>query len=62
MEQTPVELAETFADVARVLLGEDDVQATLTKITTLAVETIDGCDHAGISLVQGRKIKYPGGQ
>ncbi len=59
MEQTPVELAETFADVARALLGEDDVQATLTKITALAVETIDGCDHAGVSLIEGRKITTP---
>lgn len=59
MDHTPVELAETFADVARVLLGEDDVEATLNKISTLAVETIDGCDHAGISLVQGRRITTP---
>ena len=59
MDQTPLELAETFADVARALLGEDDVEATLQKITTLAVETIDGCDHAGVSLVQGRRISTP---
>ena len=59
MEQTPVELAETFAAVARCLLDEDDVQATLTRITALAVDTIDGCDHAGISLVEGRKISTP---
>ena len=59
MEQTPVELAQTFADVARALLGEDDVEATLTKISTLAVETIDGCDHAGVSLIQTRKISTP---
>jgi putative methionine-R-sulfoxide reductase with GAF domain len=59
VDQTPVELAETFAEVARALLGEDDVQATLLKITALAVETIDGCDHAGISLVEGRKIGTP---
>ena len=38
--QTPVELAQVFADVARALLGEDDVEATLDKITKLAVETI----------------------
>lgn len=60
MEQTPVELAETFADVARALLGEDDVQAALTRISALAVQTIDGCDHAGVSLIQGRKISSPG--
>lgn len=54
-----MDLAETFADVARALLGQDDVEATLHKITTLAVETIDGCDHAGVSLVQGRKVSTP---
>ena len=59
VEQTPVELAETFAAVARSLLDEDDVQSTLNRITTLAVDTIDGCDHAGISLVEGRKISTP---
>lgn len=59
MEQTPVELAETFAAIARALLGEDDVEATLTTITSLAVKTIDGCDHAGISLIQGRTISTP---
>ena len=59
MPQTPLELAQTFADVARVLVAEDDVEATLKKITTLAVETIDGCHHAGVSLVQGRKISTP---
>ncbi len=56
MDQTPAELAQTFADVARPLLSEDDVEATLNKITKLAVETIDGCDHAGVSLIQDRKI------
>jgi hypothetical protein len=38
---------------ARTTLGN------LTKIPTLAVETIDGCDHAGISLVQSRRISTP---
>ena len=59
MDRTSLELAETFADVARALLDADDVEATLKKITTLAVETIDGCDHAGVSLVQGRRISTP---
>lgn len=54
-----MELAATFADVARALLSADDVEATLEKITSLAVETIDGCDHAGVSLVQGRQISTP---
>ena len=60
MHQTPLELAETFRRRRpRALLGEDDVEAALKKITTLAVETIDGCDHAGVPLVQGRRISTP---
>ena len=54
-----MELAETFAEVARALLDENDLQGTLTKVTAMAVETIDGCDHAGVSFVEGRKISTP---
>jgi hypothetical protein len=57
VEQRSVELANTFADIARALLAEDDVEATLNKkITALAVEMIDACDHAPVSLVQGRRV------
>jgi GAF domain-containing protein len=45
--------------MARALLAEDDVQHTLQKICDLAVETIDGCDHAGISFLKGRKVDTP---
>ncbi len=31
----------------------------MQRIVDLAVETIDGCDHAGISLVEGRRITTP---
>jgi transcriptional regulator with GAF, ATPase, and Fis domain len=51
--------AETFADVARALLGQADVQQTLAKIVDLAVETIDGCDHAGITFLKGDKGSTP---
>lgn len=51
--------ADAFAEMARALLAEEDVQATLQKICDLAVETIDGCDHAGISFLKGRKVETP---
>ena len=51
--------ADAFAEIARALLAEDDVQHTLQKICDLAVETIDGCDHAGISFLKGRKVDTP---
>lgn len=49
-------LAETFADVARALLDEDDVDTTLQRICQLAVETVDGCQTAGISIATSKKV------
>jgi len=50
---------ETFAEIARSLLSQEDVQTTLQKIVDLAVVTIDGCDHAGISFLKGGKVDTP---
>ena len=50
---------EKFAEMARSLLAERDVQHTLQKICDLAVETIDGCDHAGISFLKGKTVETP---
>ncbi len=50
------QLAQTFADVARTLLAAGTLEETLQRISTLVVETIDGCDHAGVSFIEGRKF------
>ncbi len=50
---------EIFAEVARALFAQGDVQHTLQKIVDLAVETIDGCDHAGISFLKGTTGSTP---
>ena len=50
---------ETFAEMARLLLSQEDVQQTLQKIVDMAVETIDGCDHAGITSLKGKKVETP---
>ena len=54
-----VQLAEMFAEVARSLAAHEGQQATLTKIVNLAVEHLEACDFAGISLIGGRKITSP---
>lgn len=54
-EQDPT-VAETFAQVARILLSEDEVERTLVRIGQMAVKTVAGCDHAGISLIEGRTV------
>ena len=51
--------SETFAEMARALLAEDDVQRTLQKIVDLAVDTIEGCDHAGITFMKGKNVTTP---
>jgi GAF domain-containing protein len=54
-----VALAESFATVARALLAEPTVEDTLRTICTLAVETADGCEHAGVSLLRGEVFETP---
>ena len=47
-------LAEQLAAAARSLEAEPDPQATMEMAVQLSVKTIDGCDAAGISLIEGR--------
>jgi GAF domain-containing protein len=46
------ELAEVFAEIARQLHAQGAPEKVRIRISRAAVETIDGCDHAGISLVR----------
>ncbi|HEX7277403.1 MAG TPA: GAF and ANTAR domain-containing protein [Acidimicrobiales bacterium] len=55
-ENDDVELAETFAAVARLLLVEHDVETTLDRICLLAVETVPGCEAAGISIASATRV------
>ncbi|MFF5497636.1 GAF and ANTAR domain-containing protein [Streptomyces aquilus] len=51
------EFAEQMALLARDLLSQPSVQATLDKIVEAAVELVDGCDEAGILAVRkGRAV------
>lgn len=54
MAQRDSGLAEALALVSRALQSEDSAQETLQKIVELAVATIEGCDHAGITIMNGR--------
>ena len=46
------ELAEAFAEITRVLLAEPDVQRTLDRMCAWLVSTVEGCDHAVVTLVK----------
>jgi transcriptional regulator with GAF, ATPase, and Fis domain len=54
-----VELAEMFADIGRHLLAADGVDETLDLVVHLACDNIDGCNHAAISWVTGRRVLTP---
>jgi GAF domain-containing protein len=58
-DDADLELAKTFSDIARILIAETDPQATLQRIVSLAVETIENCQHAGISVVEGNTFTSP---
>lgn len=58
MSAAPV-LAEQLAEVARELADAGDVHAVLQGLVTLAVQTIEVCEHAGISVAVGDHIETP---
>ncbi|HLS32536.1 MAG TPA: GAF and ANTAR domain-containing protein [Brevibacterium sp.] len=47
-----------FADMARELFSQDSVAEVLDRIAAMAVERIDGCEEAGILLVDRRKREF----
>src|SRR4051794_15300693 len=54
---SPDDLARTFAGLARDLQSAGGVAATLQRIVELSVDLVDACEHAGLSMVRGRRIE-----
>jgi GAF domain-containing protein len=52
-------VAELFGTIARELLHETDPQATLAKTVQLARDHLDGCESAGVSIIEHRSITSP---
>lgn len=55
----PADLAETFEEIARLLLISPTLHEALIRTVHAAVVVIPGCDHAGISLIGRREISTP---
>lgn len=51
------EFAFTMAEVARELMQARTVTETLVRVSQLCVETVPGCDHAGVLLVRGEQVQ-----
>ncbi len=58
-EEMTAELARSLSETALALFSAGSVTATLQQIVDLAVEAVDGCDHAGIFLVEGEQVTTP---
>jgi hypothetical protein len=51
--------AQQMASLARDLLAQTSVDATLQRITDSAVELVEGCDAAGILVLHGTRTQTP---
>jgi GAF domain-containing protein len=51
--------ADAFARISEELLAEPQVQVTLQRAVDLAVQSINGCDYAGVTMRQGKKVDTP---
>ncbi|MFF7237889.1 GAF and ANTAR domain-containing protein [Streptomyces collinus] len=49
--------AQQLATMARDLLAQDSVRATLERITSSATELVEGCDAAGVLILRGRRVE-----
>lgn len=49
--------AQQMASMARDLLAQESVNATLQRITASATELVDGCDAAGLLVLHGKKVE-----
>ena len=54
-----VQAAQTFGEVARALAAGGDATQILQHIVELAVEHLQACEYAGITLVEGTKVSSP---
>jgi GAF domain-containing protein len=52
MDETHIELAQTFADVAKELEKQPSLEATVDEAVRQAVDVVPGCDYAGVSWLQ----------
>jgi GAF domain-containing protein len=58
-EAVSAELAQALSDSAGALFNAGSVDETLQRIVDVAVETIDGCDLAGVFVVVDERVTTP---
>ena len=56
-DQSPLQLAEAFAELARVLAAQGTVEQTLEAITRHAVAVVEGAQHASVTVLRQGKLR-----
>ena len=56
----PRDLAESFESLSGLIAPVENVESTLSRISTLSVAVIPNCDYAGVSLVEADAIRTVG--
>lgn len=55
-EDSILGMTADFSEAAKILFAKDSVGQTLAQVVGLAVATIEGCDLAGVFLVEGGEV------
>lgn len=56
-QSAEIGLARQLSELARQMHAEPDMAALLRRITDASVIEVDGADHAGISLIEGKLVR-----
>ena len=59
VEDLIADVGESLAEMSKTLFAAGSLESTLQATVDLAVETIDGCDYAGIFVMDGDAISTP---
>lgn len=56
MDEYSPQIIENLQELHGLLLSEETLQSTLQRVAELACATIDGCDSAGVTIVENSKV------
>ena len=59
IEDLIADVGESLAEMAKTLFAAGSLESTLQATVDLAVDSIDGCDYAGIFVIEGGVISTP---
>lgn len=52
----PATMLQAFAETTRLLYVSEDLEETLLRVTTLATQTIEGCEVASLTMKEGSQL------